>query len=297
MSSVFVFVVACYGLSIALSLVIGFTGGHKSALIGLAYLSMFLPAAAVVFVSATRNESARIHWTFFPVKYVPIVLFLIPGLLHAVLFAAMAHLGVAVQWQDWLTPQADGLYHAPASRGWGTLTIQGLVGHILVNAIVGLLIVSVLAFFEEIGWRAWLLPRLAERIGVRWGVVFSSVVWAIWHVPFQLSGIQHVEGVSPLSLALSIPLGIVATGLILGWLWVRTESIWLVSMAHGASNNWGQYAFKYMQDSGTPDRVMMALNTGFLVLLLVGLILIFADRQLRSRHRAVTASRSSTAAL
>jgi membrane protease YdiL (CAAX protease family) len=156
-----------------------------------------------------------------------------------------------------------------------------------VNAIVGLLIVSLPAFFEEIGWRAWLLPRLADRIGARWGVVFTSVIWAIWHVPFQLSGIQHSDGVSPVRLALSIPLGIAATGLILGWLWLRTESIWLVAISHGAANNWGQYASKYMQDSGTPDRDMMALNIGSLALLFVGLILLSRTVDFRrgSRHR------------
>lgn len=293
MSAILVFVVACYGLSIALSLVIGLTGGHESSLISLAYLSMFLPAAGVVFVSATRNEPPRIHWTSFPMKYVPIALFLIPGLLHAVMLPAVAKLGGGLRWQDWLTPHADGLYHVPASRGWGTLTIQGLVGHILVNAIAGLLIVSFLAFFEEIGWRAWLLPRLADRIGDRWGVVSTSVIWAIWHVPFQLSGIQHIDGVSPVRLALSVPLGIVATGLILGWLWLRTESIWIVAIAHGASNNWGQYAFKYIQDSGAPDREMIALNIGSLALLFVGLILLWTvDFR---RGSAVTPSPSSVA--
>ena len=76
------------------------------------------------------------------------------------------------------------------------------------------------------------------------------------HSSYQESSIS--TGVSPVRLALSIPLGIAATGLILGWLWLRTESIWLVAIAHGASNSWGQYAFRYMQDSGTPDREMMA---------------------------------------
>ncbi len=62
MSAILVFVGACYGLSLALSLVIGFTGGYQSTLIGLSYASMFMPAAAVVFVSAARHESPRIDW-------------------------------------------------------------------------------------------------------------------------------------------------------------------------------------------------------------------------------------------
>jgi membrane protease YdiL (CAAX protease family) len=275
MSAILIFVATCYGLSSALSLVIGLSGGRHSALIGLAYLSMFLPAAAVVIVRATRNEPPRVRWTSLPLRYLPVALFLIPGVLHAVMLPIMATLGEGVRWQDWLTRQSDGLYHTPASRGWGALTIPGLVEHILLNAIAGLVIVSVLAFFEEIGWRAWLIPRLADRIGARRAVMVTSVLWALWHVPFQLSGIQHIDGVPPITLALSMPIGITATGLILGWLWVRTGSIWLVAIAHGASNNWGQYAFKYMQDSVTPDRDLLALTLGSLALLLIGASLLW----------------------
>ena len=277
MSAITAFLAVCYGLSVTLSLAIGITGGNESSLIGLGYLSMFLPAAAVVLVSARWNEPPRVHWASFPTKYLPIALFLIPAVLHTVMVPVIVHFGSGVRWQSWLTPDTDGLYHVPASRGWGVVTMQGLIGHILVNAIVALLIVSLLALFEEIGWRAWLLPRLADRIGARWSVVLTSVLWALWHVPFQLSGIQHIRGVSPIILAVSMPLGIMATGMIFGWLWLQTESIWLVAIAHGAANNWGQYAFKYMRDSGRPDVEMTTLDLGSLALLFIGVILLWRD--------------------
>jgi membrane protease YdiL (CAAX protease family) len=174
--------------------------------------------------------------------------------------------------------RGDGLYHTPAARGWGALTIQGLVGRIALNAIVGLAANSFMAFFEEIGWRAWLLPRLWDRMGPRRAVVATAIIWGFWHVPFQLSGIQHIDSVSPLRLAVTMPFGIMVTGLIIGWLWVRTESIWLVALAHGALNNWGQYAFKYMKDSVTPDAVssdLAALRAGGVALLAVGVFLLW----------------------
>jgi membrane protease YdiL (CAAX protease family) len=225
MNAILVFVTIAYALSVALSLVVGLTGGHESALIGLQYLSMLLPALSVLIVNWTMNEAPRVRWDHFPLKYLPVSLFLIPGVLHAVMLPLMAAMGGGVQWQDWLTPQADGLYHTPASRGWGALTIRGLIGHIVLNAIAGLAIVSFLAFFEEIGWRAWLLPRLMDRMGARRAVVVTAIIWALWHVPFQLSGIQHIDGASPVKLALRLPLGIMVAGLILGWLWLRTGSI------------------------------------------------------------------------
>jgi membrane protease YdiL (CAAX protease family) len=128
----------------------------------------------------------------------------------------------------------------------------------------GLAIVSVLTFFEEIVWRGWLLPRLRDRLGPRSAVVVTAVIWALWHVPFQLSGVQHIDGISPARLASTLPVGIMIAGLILGWLWLRTESIWLVSIAHGALNNWGQYAFEYMKDSGNVGKDALALGGGFL---------------------------------
>ena len=250
MNAILVFVAIAYGLSIALSLVVGLTGGHESALVGFAFVTMFIPAIAALATGIATHDRLGIGWDRFPIRYLPIALFLIPGVLHAVMLPMLAAREGALPWQDWLTPAADGLYHVPASRGWGTLTLQGLEGRIALNAVIGLVIVSFLAFFEEVGWRGWLLPRLAGRLGARRAVVATAMIWALWHVPFGLAGIQHVDGVSPLRLALSVPIGVAISGLILGWLWLRTESIWLVSVAHGAFNNWGQYALKYHEGSG-----------------------------------------------
>ena len=274
MNASLLFVGICYGLAIALSLVVGYTGGPSSPLIALGYVSMFVPAAAVAILSTTRKEPPKARWDALPLMYLPAALILIPMVMHAVMLSAMA-MGGGLRWQEWLTRGADGLYHVPASRGWGTLTATGLWGHILLNALAGLVVVSFLAFFEEIGWRAWLLPRLAGPMGMRRAIVATSLIWALWHVPFQLSGIQHIDGVSPVRLAMSMTLGITATGLILGWLWARTESVWLVAIAHGASNNWGQYAFKYMRDTNTPNGDMAALTLGSLAVLIVGAFLVW----------------------
>jgi membrane protease YdiL (CAAX protease family) len=164
------FIGMAYGLSVALSLLIGLTGRHESALLPLSYLSMLLPAIAVLFVTWVMNEPPRIRWNSFPMRFLPAALFLIPGVLHSVMLPLTRRIEGGVQWQDWLTQGPDGLYHAPASRGWGALTIQGLVIRIVLNAVVGLIVVSFLALFEEVGWRAWLLPsgesdRCSPRCG------------------------------------------------------------------------------------------------------------------------------------
>jgi hypothetical protein len=153
------------------------------------------------------------------------------------------------------------------------VTAQGLIIRVALNAAVGVAVVSTLAVFEELGWRAWLLPRLALRFGSRRGVVLTALIWGLWHVPFALAGIQHIDGMSPLRLAVGLPFGIIAAGIVIGWLWLKTESVWIVAIAHGALNNWGQYAFKFMQDFTVPPPAVV-LATGSVALYVVGAALL-----------------------
>jgi membrane protease YdiL (CAAX protease family) len=263
-----VFLGVAFAGSTAASIAVAITGGHGSPHVGAAGISaMLAPALAVL---ATRLATgARVPdsgWRL-PWRWLPAALFLIPAAVHAVALPATFVAEGRLPWLDWLTPAADGLFHTPADRGWGDLTAAGLLARIALNAVVGLVAISVLAFFEEIGWRAFLLPRLVERRGERAGALLAAAIWALWHVPFALSGVHHIDQISPAALVSIAPLGHIGAGLVLAWLWLRTRSIVLVSLAHGALNNWGQYAFKLMNTSGDHDTLLLAVINGTLLCL------------------------------
>lgn len=282
--SILVFVATAYAQSVALSLVIGLTGGHESRWIGLGFLSMLIPAiSAQIAEASTREKRGSVGWRAFPLRYLPLALFLMPFVMHAAMLPVAAALG-RLQRVDWLVTGADGLYHTPPERGWGVLTPAGLAGRVALNAIVGVIVVSALALFEEVGWRGWLLPRLIDRMSNRRAVVITSVVWALWHVPYALSGIQHLDGVPVGWTALAVPPGIFGSGLIIGWLWLRSESLWIAAIAHGALNNWGQYVFKFVAGAGQSSDLLV-LGSGSLALILTGtLLLLFEDPN--RRHAA-----------
>ena len=166
---------------------------------------------------------------------------------------------------------SDGLYQTPEALGWGVLTPPGFPARIAINAIAGVIVVPILAFFEEIGWRGWLLPRLVDWVGSRRAVTITCAIWAVWHVPYELAGIQHLDGVPPTWAALAVPVGIFGSGLIIGWLWLRTESIWLVAIAHGSLNHGGQYAFKFVSGEGQSIDVLV-LAAGGMALIALGVI-------------------------
>jgi len=180
MKAIAAYLAIVYALSIALSLLIGLTGGRASSFAGLSLLTMFMPAIAVLIVSVLWCERPHIASRMPALRYVLFALFFIPGLMHAVMLPLMTTLSGGLHWSS----------PSPA--------------RIALHAMVEVVIVSALAFFEEIGWRAWLLPRLAGRMPPRRAVVVTSVLWAVWHVPFQLSGIQYIAGVPPWKLAIVV---------------------------------------------------------------------------------------------
>jgi membrane protease YdiL (CAAX protease family) len=258
---------------------------------------MFFPAAAVLAVRFAMNEPALINWKVFPARYLPLALFLMPVVMHAVMLTMTIHFTGGLPWQAWLTPQPDGHFYTPPELGWGTLTRGELSLRIILNAVTGLVIVSLVAFFEEIGWRSWLLPRLMQRMGSKKSIVAVAAIWALWHGPFVLSGVTHLANVSERSAALILPLGDLGAGMVIGWLWVRTESIWIVCVTHGALNNWGQYAFKFMQDqaSSSTERAFApfeatVLTSGSLALFILGVALL-ALRTRRDPPALATCSR------
>jgi len=270
------FVAIAYAMSAALSLIVGITGGYQSPFIGLQFLSMFIPALAVLGVRPLMGGAVAIDWHRLPWTYVPVALLLLPIVMHAAMLPVAATFEGRLPWQEWLIPQTDGLLHSSTERGWGVMTPMGLAGRVVLNAAVGVVVVSIMSLVEEIGWRAWLQPRLQAHMGARGAILATSAVWAAWHIPFQLSGVQHVDGVSPVMLALTLPIGTFGAGLVIGWLWLRTKSIWIVSLAHGALNNWGQYAFKYMQFVQAPD--VIVLGAGSLAVLVLGALFMFRVR-------------------
>ena len=280
-ASIATFLLVAFGASIVLSLVVGLSGGAQSPYVSLGPVAMLFPALGVLVVRVVHRERiADLGWRRFPPRYLPVAVLLMPLAIHNVTLPSIFALERRLPWVEWLAPAADGLFHTPPERGWGDLTLAALAGRLLLNAIVGLVVVSVLAFFEEVGWRAWLLPRLEARLGSPKALAAGAAIWALWHTPFALSGIHAIQHVPTAAVVLLMPLGHFGAGLVIGWLWLRARSIVLVSLAHGALNNWGQFAFKLMSTDGRADLALLALLNS--ALLLVGLGVWWVGRRARA---------------
>jgi membrane protease YdiL (CAAX protease family) len=86
---------------------------------------------------------------------------------------------------------------------------------------------------EEIGWRGYALPRLAQRFGLARASLLLGVIWAVWHLP--LFFVTHTDKTGQ-----SLPvflLEITALSVVLAWLFARTNgSLLLTMLMHSAVN-------------------------------------------------------------
>jgi len=107
-------------------------------------------------------------------------------------------------------------------------------------ALLGIVPGFIFAFGEELGWRGYLLPRLVQT-GWRFPLLVSGIVWGVWHSPlFILTGYAH--GAVGLSLVMFILLTSLF-GVFIGWLRLKSGSVFVATMAHASFNGFVQSFF------------------------------------------------------
>src|SRR5205807_1239628 len=82
---------------------------------------------------------------------------------------------------------------------------------------------AIFAFGEEWGWRGFLLPKLLP-LGQWRALVFSGVLWGLWHMPVILLGYHYP--LHPQFGVLLMVIFCVIMGILFGWMRLGTGSIW-----------------------------------------------------------------------
>jgi membrane protease YdiL (CAAX protease family) len=97
-------------------------------------------------------------------------------------------------------------------------------------------IVFVMVFGEEVGWRGFAMPRLQEKFGFWIACVIVGVLWALWHLPlfYMPSMPQYQHPFIPY-------IGyLIALSILLGWITRRANgSVIVATVFHGAVNTFG----------------------------------------------------------
>ncbi len=92
---------------------------------------------------------------------------------------------------------------------------------------------------EEAGWRGVMSPILKDMLGKTKGLLIGGIIWGIWHWPVIIfAGYEYGRGYFCEPWAGMALFCVVTTvwGILLDYLYERTNCIWLPALGHGAIN-------------------------------------------------------------
>jgi membrane protease YdiL (CAAX protease family) len=183
----------------------------------------------------------------------------------------------------WLTGIAS--FAVPAGGVPATLPLQ---------LVVGIVMSSLLAFGEQIGFRGYLLPQLSA-LGPTRALLLSGLLHAIWHLPvLLLTPYYHSEG----NLLIVVPLFLATltlAGVFYGYLRLTTDSAWPSTLAHGAFNSFWDTFTVFTVTASPLALEYLAGATGVLPLTATAIVAGWVLYRLNRRTRSVRATAAQTA--
>ncbi len=259
---IFIFIAIAYGLYIGAYLVIYLGGDQFSSYRDLASPQanalrtglMFAPLIAHI---ATRlithegwsNSSPRVdfhrgRWRYYLAAwFLPIVAIIVGGTIYYLLFPGK---------YDPTMAEARALGLAGSDmESWKFFITQ--LGIAILSPIPPFSMVLLVAFGEEFGWRAYLLPKLLP-LGARKAVLLVSVIWGAWHWPAILTGFNYgldywgAPVVGPLLFVLTL----IFPSALYAWVTLRSGSVWPAALAHSANNVAGKLMRYFLYGAMNP---------------------------------------------
>jgi membrane protease YdiL (CAAX protease family) len=116
--------------------------------------------------------------------------------------------------------------------GLGVLSVSGGL-----NFLVGAAVSTVVFLGEEIGWRGFLLFRLAEVTGPRMAAILTGACHAIFHLPLLLLTTTYQSAGERWIVVPTVMITITLAGVWYAWLRLSSGSIWPVCLSHSVFNS------------------------------------------------------------
>jgi uncharacterized protein len=91
------------------------------------------------------------------------------------------------------------------------------------------------ALGEELGWRGFLVPKLAERLSFTGTAVVSGVIWASWHMPLIIFA-DYNGGTPTLYSIACFAVMVIGIRFPMAWLRLRSGSLWPAALLHASHN-------------------------------------------------------------
>ena len=144
-------------------------------------------------------------------------------------------------------------------------------------------------FGEEFGWRGLMFPRLYE-ISPPMAFIVGGLIWFVWHLPLALVVPQQALPSPRDQAMLIIPMaiGAVCTHTYLAYVYLKTQNIFVASLAHIAMNN-ASASFSYF----FVIRNQFIANLATVLVMMIAIGVLYATGQLRVFRTSMSGNESS----
>lgn len=142
--------------------------------------------------------------------------------------------------------------------GIGNLTTDKMIYIQLIIQIVMSIFSPILNIFvcfgEEWGWRAYLFPKMQDKLPLIPMLLVDGFIWGIWHAPLIVIGHNYGSNYFgyPVLGILAMCLFCIFIGAILSYFTVRSKSVWPAVLAHGGINGFGNISLLFHTGSVNP---------------------------------------------
>ncbi len=215
-------------------LAIYLTGGIDSPILP---VMMLIPGIVAIAFRIIGKEGFRnVGWGVSRWWYV------IPALIVPILFVLVV--GWVLIRLDWATLSdqhflfGDGMVDIrvyPLVLGNRTQTVAFFILNFALSLFIQSLLGSIVTMGEEFGWRGYLQEKLIRKFGLNRGLIFLGVIWGYWHLPIGLMGWNFPDH-PILGTFILTPISTIFIGIFLGWLYLRSRSFWMPTLAHASWN-------------------------------------------------------------
>lgn len=237
-----IYMIVAFGLAWILEIVASIFSnkGNVTVFTVLLMIAMYMPFLGALIsriplkgMGWVPHLKGRIRYIFFSL-WIPVLLSIIGGVLFFVIFPNA--------FDTEFTTLRSQLEQAGALD---KLEAQGITIpiYILITSIQAITFAPFLNMFvalgEEVGWRGVLYSYLKDKLGVTKGRILGGTIWGCWHWPVMiLAGYEYGKEYigAPVLGPIVFCVSTIAMGILLDYVYEKTETIWMPSLMHGAIN-------------------------------------------------------------
>lgn len=292
---VIVFLAFAFGIAWALALVVYLTGGLVNspmlipalnitlAFVLVALGVMWAPAIAHVLTRVVTREGwadvglrpkLRRGWPYW------LAAWFLPGLLTVI--GMVAFFALLPAYFDPSLSTLMGMLPPSVSIDPWVLAVAQLFQAMLIAPLIN----SFFTFGEEFGWRGYLQPKLMP-LGGRRAILLVGVIWGLWHAPIIAMGHNYslsYPGAPWAGVFMMVWITVLFAAL-LGWVTVRSGSVWPAVIGHAAINGIAGLGAIFVR--GQPNPLLGPLPVGVIGSLgfaVMALIIFLSPRALAPRE-------------